>query len=160
MASLTYRLTNDFPQTSLLYWWCWWQIWGMSSASSSICWKSKACSVSKMHRCRPIYNQSNSMMMKMIMMLITMKMMALIVLLYLRAADLALVHLPRLPRTDTTRLSRILMIDHVCLADDWGGQRERCLQRTQASNVDDEGWRKRKHFNLQCACKYVFFVWF
>ena len=37
-------------------------------------------------------------------------MMIMIILLYLRAADLGLVHLPRLPRTDTTWLSRKLMI--------------------------------------------------
>ena len=52
------------------------------------------------------------MMIPMIIMLINLmiKIMTLFMLLYLRAADLGLVHLPRLPRTDTTWLSRKLMI--------------------------------------------------
>ena len=46
----------------------------------------------------------------MMILMIIMLIMMLSMLLYLRAADLALVHLPRLLRTDTTWLSRKLTI--------------------------------------------------
>ena len=77
-----------------------------------------------------------------------------IILLYLRAADLGLVHLPRLPRTDTTWLSRKLMIVVIMFIL---LMIEEVKETENTRNVDAEG-KGNSACNLHCACTY--FVWY